>query len=147
MNALLLQHREKILAHEMQIFVRTPSSTKIFNISSKATPKDIFPEGIKSDSEWNFVSHRLLDKCKPLSEQGIQEMSTIYMVPCLMGGAGEKQMNENDATLARKRKEAMICRGCYARLAPRATNCRKRKCGHSSNLRPKKKIKENKKGK
>lgn len=30
---------------------------------------------------------------------------------------------------------------CYARLPPRATNCRKKKCGHSSNLRPKKKLK------
>lgn len=27
-----------------------------------------------------------------------------------------------------------------ARLPPRATNCRKRKCGHSSQLRPKKKL-------
>lgn len=30
---------------------------------------------------------------------------------------------------------------CYARMHPRATNCRKKKCGHSSELRPKKKIK------
>lgn len=30
---------------------------------------------------------------------------------------------------------------CYARLHPRAHNCRKKKCGHSSNLRPKKKLK------
>ncbi|KAL4780897.1 ubiquitin family-domain-containing protein [Aspergillus varians] len=28
-----------------------------------------------------------------------------------------------------------------ARLPPRATNCRKRKCGHSNQLRPKKKLK------
>jgi large subunit ribosomal protein L40e len=61
--------------------------------------------------------------------------------------------------------EKMICRKCYAvrpkspvsfpgkslvdplllillqRLPPRATNCRKRACGHSSQLRPKKKLK------
>ena len=30
---------------------------------------------------------------------------------------------------------------CYARLHQRATNCRKRKCGHTSNIRPKKKLK------
>jgi large subunit ribosomal protein L40e len=30
---------------------------------------------------------------------------------------------------------------CYARLPPRATNCRKKKCGHTSYLRPKKKLK------
>jgi len=37
--------------------------------------------------------------------------------------------------------EKSICRKCYARLPPRATNCRKRKCGHTNQLRPKKKLK------
>lgn len=37
--------------------------------------------------------------------------------------------------------EKKICRKCYARLPPRATNCRKKKCGHSNQLRPKKKAK------
>ncbi|XP_003748608.1 ubiquitin-60S ribosomal protein L40 [Galendromus occidentalis] len=37
--------------------------------------------------------------------------------------------------------EKMICRKCYARLHPKAHNCRKRKCGHCNNLRPKKKLK------
>ena len=45
------------------------------------------------------------------------------------------------AELARKTNcDKKICRKCYARLPPRATNCRKKKCGHSSQLRPKKKI-------
>mgnify|MGYP001210938889 FL=1 len=35
----------------------------------------------------------------------------------------------------------LICRDCYARLDIRAHNCRKSKCGHSSNLRIKKKLK------
>ncbi|CAM9919871.1 unnamed protein product [Scytosiphon promiscuus] len=30
---------------------------------------------------------------------------------------------------------------CYARLPPRAKNCRKKKCGHTNQLRPKKKLK------
>ena len=34
----------------------------------------------------------------------------------------------------------MLCR-CYARLHPRAVNCRKKKCGHTNQLRIKKKIK------
>ena len=37
--------------------------------------------------------------------------------------------------------DKMICRKCYARLHPRATNCRKKMCGHTSNLRVKKKLK------
>lgn len=45
------------------------------------------------------------------------------------------------AELARKTNcYKKICRKCYARLPPRAKNCRK-KCGHSSNLRMKKKLK------
>ena len=35
--------------------------------------------------------------------------------------------------------DKMICRKCYARLPPRAKNCRKKKCGHTNQLRPKKK--------
>jgi ribosomal protein L40E len=44
--------------------------------------------------------------------------------------------------LARKyNQDKVICRKCYARLHPRAKNCRKKKCGHSNQLRPKKKLK------
>ena len=46
------------------------------------------------------------------------------------------------AELARKTNcNKKICRKCYARLPLRAKNCRKKKCGHSSNLRMKKKLK------
>lgn len=34
--------------------------------------------------------------------------------------------------------EKMICRKCYARLPPRAINCRKKKCGRTNQLRKKK---------
>jgi ribosomal protein L40E len=34
-----------------------------------------------------------------------------------------------------------VLRRCYARLHPRAVNCRKKKCGHTNQLRIKKKIK------
>ena len=37
--------------------------------------------------------------------------------------------------------EKMICRKCYVKLPPKAVNCRKRKCGHYGDIRPKKKIK------
>ena len=48
----------------------------------------------------------------------------------------------NLLTLARKNNcEKIICRKCYARLHPRAKNCRKKKCGHSNQLRMKKKLK------
>ena len=50
-----------------------------------------------------------------------------------------------DPTLAALAKsktcDKMICRKCYARLPPRATNCRKKKCGKTKQLRIKKKLK------
>ena len=41
----------------------------------------------------------------------------------------------------RHNSKKMVCRKCYARLDIRAKNCRKSKCGHSSDIRPKKKLK------
>ncbi|KAJ4839781.1 hypothetical protein Tsubulata_026576 [Turnera subulata] len=41
--------------------------------------------------------------------------------------------------LARKYNQyKKICSKCYARLPPNATNCRKKKCGHSNELRRRK---------
>ena len=55
---------------------------------------------------------------------------------------GSVKIEPSLAILARKYKcDKMICRACYARLPLKATNCRKRKCGHYSDLRLKKKIK------
>ena len=64
--------------------------------------------------------------------------STLHLVLRLRGGAIEPTL----AALAKKTNtEKKICRICYARLPPRATNCRKKKCGHSNQLRIKKKLK------
>ncbi|ERN13028.1 hypothetical protein AMTR_s00040p00104050 [Amborella trichopoda] len=64
--------------------------------------------------------------------------STLHLVLRLRGGIIEPSL----MALARKyNQDKMICRKCYARLHPRAVNCRKKKCGHSNQLRPKKKIK------
>jgi len=57
-------------------------------------------------------------------------------------GMGQLKIEPSLAALARKFKcDKMICRKCYCRLPPKATNCRKRKCGHYGDIRPKKKIK------
>ncbi len=43
--------------------------------------------------------------------------------------------------LARKYNcDKKICRKCYARLHPRATNCRKKKCGHTNQYPEKDKL-------
>ncbi|KAJ3842012.1 ribosomal L40e family-domain-containing protein [Lentinula raphanica] len=67
-----------------------------------------------------------------------QSLLTDFHPFSLRGGIIEPSLKE----LASKFNcEKKICRKCYARLPPRATNCRKRSCGHSNNLRPKKKLK------
>jgi ribosomal protein L40E len=56
-----------------------------------------------------------------------------HLVHSLRGGIIEPSLK----VLASKYNcDKQICRKCYARLPPRATNCRKRGCGHSSQLRP-----------
>ncbi|KAK1380362.1 hypothetical protein POM88_027106 [Heracleum sosnowskyi] len=51
---------------------------------------------------------------------------------------GPPRIDPNLLVLAQKHNQKkMICRKCYARLDIRAKNCRKKKCGHSNQLRPK----------
>ncbi len=64
------------------------------------------------------------------------------------GGLGTIQIPEAQKELAQRyRVNKMICRKCYARLPVKAHNCRKKKCGHCANIRPKKKIREGAGGK
>ena len=62
----------------------------------------------------------------------------MHLVLRLRGGVIEPTLR----LLAQKyNADKMICRKCYARLPAKATNCRKRKCGHYGDIRPKKKMK------
>merc|ERR1719277_2064652 len=88
---------------------------------------------------------RLLAAGKPLGEgdtlNNVERGATLHMLPRVLGGVIEPSL----VVLAKKyNQEKKVCRICYARLPPRATNCRKKKCGHTNQLRLKKYNQEKK---
>ncbi len=135
----------------MQLIVRVPGGKHLaVDVESKSSVLDLKSkvckvEGIPSDNQRLLFGNReLCNEEEILMEEG----SLIDLELALLGGIGPSDVADHLKELANKYKVyKMICRKCYARLPINAHNCRKRKCGHCANIRPKKKIKEKEKGK
>lgn len=100
-------------------------------------------EGIPQEMQRLVFNFRELENSQQIDLSGLEDGSIVDLELRLLGGAVSTDVPDHLKELAHKyRTYKMICRKCYARLPLNAFNCRKRKCGHCPNIRPKKKIKD-----
>lgn len=117
----------------MQLFVRTPESLNALSIADNETVGHLQNTIRRMFNIPKFIlGHNLASAVSSV----FSDMSVVTATPMLMGGG--KNMTEDGKALAMAAIQCQICRNCYARNPVKATTCRKARCGHSSNLRPKK---------
>lgn len=138
-----------IMDGKMQLFVQTLNgATSRLEVSPDDLIADIkrkieAREDIPAVQQRLTFAGKLLEDEDRVEDYDIHRDSTLQLTIDLPGGGIRKnRINPTLREMAeRYRCDKQVCRKCYARLPKRATNCRKRKCGHSSQLRPKKELK------
>mmetsp|Transcript_37119 Transcript_37119/g.92362 ORF Transcript_37119/g.92362 Transcript_37119/m.92362 type:complete len:130 (+) Transcript_37119:44-433(+) len=129
----------------MQIFVRglSGSTVTVNDLCSNdavlaCCSKIAAKEGFDCDDVRLVFEGKQMEMSRQLGEYNVVHGSTLHLMGRLEGGVIEPSL----VVLAKKfNQDKKICRICYARLPSRATNCRKKACGHTNQLRPKKKLK------
>ena len=126
-----------------QLLTLLQGNTVSLEVQPTETVEDV-KKMIQEKENIDYYNQRLVFAGKELEDNEmicsypIAEEATLEVLFKMAGGVIEPTL----AALAKKYNcDKMICRKCYARLPPRAHNCRKKKCGHSNHLRPKKKLK------
>jgi len=125
----------------MQVFLKTPTGRTItLDLTSGLTAADVCERAAHKGGFSGDL--RLVVEGKQLADadrlEGVAKASTLHVLPRMRGGVIEPSL----VVLAKKyNQDKKVCRLCYARLPPRAVNCRKKKCGHTNQLRVKKKLK------
>ncbi|KAK1385495.1 Ubiquitin-60S ribosomal protein L40 [Heracleum sosnowskyi] len=131
----------------MQIFVNSVSgnNTVSLNVESSDSIEQLKALVLEKTHAADVEEMRLvfagkeLEDHREVADYRIQSESTLDLLMRLRGGRGSlPRIDPNLLVLAqRNNQKKMICRKCYARLDIRAKNCRKKKCGHSNQLRSK----------
>lgn len=116
----------------MQIFLRHSNKLQAVTISESTTFEELNKIVERNISYPFCFMNNSSDKVSAF----YNELSIINIPIQVLGGG--KDISEEDKKLAFDHINILICRVCYSRNALKADRCRKRSCGNSGNLRPKK---------